>query len=629
MRIVLVSDCYLPRLGGIEVQVHDLAHGLASRGHDVHVLAATRRDGVARGVEDTHPDGPADAPWTVHRLTSRVLGDTPVSPFAAPRLRALLADADVVHAHCGVVSPFAHLAVPIALELGRPTLVTFHSMLGPAEPLFRFQGRFRRWARRGAVFSAVSDAAAEPLRRILAAADAPADVAILPNGIGPSGWTPPALPGRRDRDPGEPVRLVAAMRLATRKRPMALLRAVRRTREALPASRGLTLDVLGAGPQERRVRAYLARHGMSEWVRLPGRVDRAELARRYHAADVYVSPARLESFGIAPLEARTAGLAVVAMRSSGSRDYITDGVNGLLVDDDAELATALTRLALDDDLRESIKATNAAGPPDEVWDAVIDLTERAYLRISGGRPPTAPVRLVAVPEGEGAAPVLTARLAHGRHPAVQLRAAGWEVVGLPEVSGPGGREQRIDLTYRVRPAAGAPTGDPAPRVEDVARPDERTERVTRLAGYAVVTAQVEGRECLLLTTASTTTGRPGDWLLPGGGLDVGEAVADGVAREVFEETGQVIAPGDLELLEVSTDHWVGRSPAGRLEDYHPVRLIHRGRVDEPGAAVVHDVGGSTGEAWWHPVADLAEGRDLMPVWTRDTLTALGLLDPAG
>ncbi|HEY6741889.1 MAG TPA: glycosyltransferase family 1 protein, partial [Lapillicoccus sp.] len=41
MRVALLSDCYLPRLGGIEVQVHDLAATLTARGHHVEVFTAT------------------------------------------------------------------------------------------------------------------------------------------------------------------------------------------------------------------------------------------------------------------------------------------------------------------------------------------------------------------------------------------------------------------------------------------------------------------------------------------------------------------------------------------------------------------------------------------------------------
>ena len=41
MRIVHISDCYAPRLGGIETQVRALAMRQAEQGHEVHVLTAT------------------------------------------------------------------------------------------------------------------------------------------------------------------------------------------------------------------------------------------------------------------------------------------------------------------------------------------------------------------------------------------------------------------------------------------------------------------------------------------------------------------------------------------------------------------------------------------------------------
>ena len=39
MRVAHISDCYLPRLGGIEVQVHDLARHLMGAGHEVEVFS--------------------------------------------------------------------------------------------------------------------------------------------------------------------------------------------------------------------------------------------------------------------------------------------------------------------------------------------------------------------------------------------------------------------------------------------------------------------------------------------------------------------------------------------------------------------------------------------------------------
>lgn len=41
MRIVHVTDCYLPQVGGIESQVADLVRHQIAAGHDVHVVTST------------------------------------------------------------------------------------------------------------------------------------------------------------------------------------------------------------------------------------------------------------------------------------------------------------------------------------------------------------------------------------------------------------------------------------------------------------------------------------------------------------------------------------------------------------------------------------------------------------
>ena len=86
------------------------------------------------------------------------------------------------------------------------------------------------------------------------------------------------------------------MRLAPRKRPAALVELVAEAaRLAGPGS--VSLTVLGEGPDRRKVEA-LVRERRLDWVSLPGRVPRDELRQLYAAADVYLSPARLESFGL-------------------------------------------------------------------------------------------------------------------------------------------------------------------------------------------------------------------------------------------------------------------------------------------------------------------------------------------
>jgi len=275
----------------------------------------------------------------------------------------------------GVVSPFAVDSAFLTRRIGLPTAMTWHCMLDRFATVVSALGVVRRWAAGGMAMSAVSDVAAAPLRRVLGDTG---EVSVLPNGIDVEAWRPQ---GPRPDD--GVVRFVTAMRLANRKRPVPLMRVMQQVRALVPAGREIALEVLGDGPDRGSVERYLAEHGMASWVSLPGRVPRTSVRDRYASADVYISPARLESFGIAALEARTSGLPVVARSGSGVGEFVTDGVNGFLTDDDECMGAALAQLASDDTLRERMRAHNLHQAPAQDWPLVAELAEAEYLRAVG------------------------------------------------------------------------------------------------------------------------------------------------------------------------------------------------------------------------------------------------------
>ena len=370
MKVALLTDCYLPRLGGIEVQTHDLAAHLQARGHEVEVFTATpgplgERHGVVEVVDDV----------PVHRMALRLPWELPVNPLAPPEVRRRLRSGgfDVAHVHMGVVSPFATDLAGVALALGLPTAVTWHCLMERSRPVFRLLGHARRWGQQGAALSAVSGVAAASVQTVVG----DHEVTVLPNGIDTARWSPPE---GGVRDHGGPVEVVASMRFAARKRPLAVLEVAARARELLPADRQMRLTIFGEGPERRRLEKFVAAHAMGDWVRLPGRVTRDELRESYWRSHLYLTPARLEAFGIAALEARTAGLPVLARADTGVGDFVVDGVDGVLGVDDGALVAGLVQLVSDDALRHRIAAHNAMVAPEQSWPAVVDLAEAEYRR---------------------------------------------------------------------------------------------------------------------------------------------------------------------------------------------------------------------------------------------------------
>lgn len=127
-----------------------------------------------------------------------------------------------------------------------------------------------------------------------------------------------------------------------------------------------------------------------------------------------------------------------------------------------------------------------------------------------------------------------------------------------------------------------------------------------MAAYAVILRERGGRVEILLSRLAPRVSRSELWTLPGGGVDHGEDPRDALIREVHEETGLAATVGDR--ARVYSAH-MPRSPRdGQLVDAHAIRLVYEGWVspDSPAPRVV-EVDGSTIEAAWRPLDDVASG----------------------
>ena len=391
MRIAHVTDCYLPRLGGIEMQVHDLARRQAVH-HDVTIITTTggekvRDLRVGDPVSVIRAGGPGSV---VEKIRYRSSADGP---------RLILSEQyDMVHVHASSFSPLSFLAARKASQSGVPTVATVHSLWAKATPLFSAADGLAGWGDWPIVWSAVSNAAAASMRSIIGDRG---DVAILPNGVDPSEWKVIPDPGRRGQ-----LRVAVVCRLAPRKRPYQLVRILQRVRREVPDHIGLHVEIMGDGPERARIERYLRRHRMDAWVHLRGRVSRAEIRATYARSNLFVAPAHLESFGIAALEARSAGLPILALAGTGVQDFVTHGREGWLVGSDRALLETMVSLAMSPSLLERVAAHNRRVDPRIDWTRVLHKCELLYREAAQMQGRVWPV---SVPAAEEVAPLATDR----------------------------------------------------------------------------------------------------------------------------------------------------------------------------------------------------------------------------
>ncbi|KOP27138.1 glycosyl transferase [Hapalosiphon sp. MRB220] len=121
--------------------------------------------------------------------------------------------------------------------------------------------------------------------------------------------------------------------------------------EAIPEAR---LALVGDGPH----RQALEKHFANTNTHFVGYLVGKELASAFASADAFIFPSRTETLGLVLLEAMAAGCPVVAARSGGIPDIVTDSVNGYLfapnTGDEGAIAATIRLLEMKQE-RESIR----------------------------------------------------------------------------------------------------------------------------------------------------------------------------------------------------------------------------------------------------------------------------------
>ncbi len=412
MRVLLVSWEYPPVVvGGLGRHVHELALRLAGQGHQVVVLCRQPdgTDAATHPTTDTVVDGvrvlqvAEDPPHLefARDLVAWTLG----MGHAMARAGLRLLDGwrpDVVHAHDWLV---AHASITLAEAAGVPLVATVHATEAGRHggwlslPLNQ-QVHSVEWWLAGSADSLITCSRAMRDEAALLFDLDPERIAVLHNGIEPSGWTPPAadLAAARARyaPDGAPLLLFFG-RLEWEKGIQDLIAGLRDIRAGHPGTR---VVVAGRGRMAEPLLAQARALRVRRAVHFTGHLPDTELAPLLAAADAVVLPSRYEPFGIVALEAAAAGTPLVASTAGGLAEVVVHGETGLAFapGDVAGLVDAV-RAVLDDPVaagRRAVAARRRLATAFD-WDDIAAGTVAVYAAARRG--PARPMGRPKIPTG--------------------------------------------------------------------------------------------------------------------------------------------------------------------------------------------------------------------------------------
>lgn len=147
--------------------------------------------------------------------------------------------------------------------------------------------------------------------------------------------------------------------------------------EAIPQAR---LALVGDGPH----RQALEKHFADTNTHFVGYLIGQELGSAFASADAFIFPSRTETLGLVLLEAMAAGCPVVAARSGGIPDIVTEGVNGYLFEPKADIQDAIAatvRLLEQKQEREIIRQNARREAESWGWAAATSQLQDYYQKV--------------------------------------------------------------------------------------------------------------------------------------------------------------------------------------------------------------------------------------------------------
>jgi phosphatidylinositol alpha-1,6-mannosyltransferase len=344
-RVLLVTNDFPPRPGGIQAYLEALTTNLAEMGEHTLTVYAPRW----KRAEQYD----SSAPFEVVRHPGTLM--LPV-PDVDARMRELIAAHDVDTVWFGAAAPLGLLARR-ARQAGADRVVASthgHEVGWSMLPVAR--SALRRIGQDSDVVTYIS----RYTRARFASAFGPRTaLEHLPPGVDAERFRPDASARAELRARyglGERPVILCLSRLVPRKGQDMLIRALPTIRSQID---GAALVIVGGGPYLPTLRRLASSLDAADHVIFTEGVAPAELPAHHAMADVFAMPCRtrgagldVEGLGIVYLEASASGVPVVAGRSGGAPESVQEGRTGFVVDGRSidQIADAVSRILKDPDL---------------------------------------------------------------------------------------------------------------------------------------------------------------------------------------------------------------------------------------------------------------------------------------
>jgi 1,2-diacylglycerol 3-alpha-glucosyltransferase len=342
MKICMMTNTYLPHVGGVARSVSTFADEYRKRGHQILVIAP-EFDGKPLAKRDAAIVERVAAIQNFNGSDFSVR--LPLAATMSTRLDEF--QGDIIHAH----HPFllGDTALRVAAGKNVPIVFTHHTRYEDYTHYVPFDSPALKEVaiNLSTEFANLCDgviAPSESIAALIKKRGVTSPIRVVPTGIDVKTFA--AGDGARFRKklkiPAKAFVVGHVGRLAPEKNLGYLARAVALFVKQTPAARFL---VIGGGPSEDAIKAEFAKQGVADRLILAGKHTGRALADAYNAMDVFAFASFSETQGMVLAEAMAAGRPVVALNASGVREVMRHGKNGFMLPARATAKTFAAHLA--------------------------------------------------------------------------------------------------------------------------------------------------------------------------------------------------------------------------------------------------------------------------------------------